>query len=50
MAGYGSNGLIGGNNKNKKMFFYIGSFFVILLGLLGVLILIFALSNLNHFY
>ncbi len=48
MAGYSNDGLIREENNNK-MFFYIGGFFVITLGLLGFFILIFVLRNINNF-
>jgi hypothetical protein len=49
MVKYGSNGLVEKESKKNKMFFYIGVFFVSTLGLLGVLILMFVLGNLNYF-
>ncbi|SDX49264.1 hypothetical protein SAMN05444338_1114 [Flavobacterium degerlachei] len=49
MTEYRSNGLIREENRNNKMFFYIGGFFVFTLCLLGIFILIFVLRNHNNF-
>jgi hypothetical protein len=50
MFGYGKGGLISEENSSNKMFLYLGSFFVVVMGLCGFLILLFVLSGLNYFY